>query len=581
MRNSELFYRKTYCENEKLTPTKDKLFDDKNITPCTKSHNEPRTENILFLKKFIANNNFNEKTYFLACLYFDYILSKSFYKKYKNDLKLDLIVISCVLLSSKFNENDPFIPNLRQIQTKNSQDNNYTLKEIKKYEELCVKLLYYKLDLILAYDYISLFFKIGVFTLDEKNTLKSSIGDIYNQCISILYEFVHDIKFPEFSQLEIALACMSLIREVQGVDHWIKLFEEIYHVNFEYFKNCYDVLKKRNKKLFQPKVNTYKKTELFLNLNLNLKDINLENLPFTPLKNKHTLSIFNIPNTTRDKKLKSIDYLFSKVKSTDIKESGRNLCIEQEEKEQQESVQKENLINSKITIKRDMIREILKENSSSFRENFIKENLMSAKEKIEKEDFDKIPSNNSTSFVRSSIGKISSLLKKRNITSLIDSKLIHNESAPDITSIIQTYNKESNKNLSNKKINASSSKIIPSLTKVMNIKKYQDSLTMNSSTTDSNLQNKYLLRQNTMINIKKDLFPSLKSISTNASSSQQVYKKPSCNIQEANTIYQKLNFYQKDSLGDFKKFSNLGKPEIDSDKLNTNFLKDRLIYKKK
>jgi hypothetical protein len=582
MRKSEIIFKKTNFDNESTMSESGKLYDDNKLIIRNKLDQNMRRENLQFLKEFITYHNFNIKSYFLACIYFDFILSKNFYRKYNNELKLDLIIISCGLLSSKFIENDPIVPNLRQIQKKNSLDSIYSINEIKKYEELCVKLLNYKLDHIQAYDYISLFFRIGVFTLDEKNTIKNSPDNLFNQCISILNEFSYEINFQEFSQLEIALASVSLIRETQGVDRWINLFEEIYQVKFEYFKNCYYVLKKSNSKLFQHKVNTYKKTELFLNLNL--KDLNVQNLPFTPYKNKNSLSIFNFPNTARDKKLKPIDYLYSQLKSTDLKEINKNFSKEHEEneKEQQESVQKENYLNSKIIIKkRDMIREILKENSLSFRENLLKENIITNNETKNKENSDKFNSNESNSFVISSIGKITSLLKKRTMTSFIDSKVIQKENSPDIRSLIESYTKESNRDFSHKKINSNSSKIIPSLSKVMNIKKYQDSLTMKCAISESNINNKSLLRQNTIINIKKDLFPSMKSISINTASAKHVHKKTSCNIQEANTIYKKVNFFPSESLGDSKKYTNVLKPEIDIGKLKTNFLKDRVIFKKK
>ena len=316
-------------------------LDDNN-----KLKKEVRTEVLLYLKIFITTNNYEDKTYYLACLYFDTIVSTSFYQKFKKEVKLDLVATSCVLLASKFIENDPLVPNLRGIQAINST-NLYNIKEIRKYEELCIKLLHYKLDLIIAYDYISIFFKIGIFLIEEKPNMKTSTDIdndvIYKQCLGILSEFVMDARFTEFSQMEVAFACIGLVREAEKLSPWNDVFANIYDVNFEDFKNCYELLKKRNKKFFAPKLMTYKK-ELNLNLNLNLNSLDVDNLPLTLFKNRNTLSLLTVPNTSREKKMKSFEFLFSQNFQNKIDHNTNQL------KEKINSKDKEKSLTSKILL---------------------------------------------------------------------------------------------------------------------------------------------------------------------------------------------------------------------------------------
>lgn len=177
---------------------------------------------------------------------------------FENNISLDNIdIISsiCVLLVAEYN--DCCIPSLLEEKLTNNEidilyhlENNKENKEhksnlrglfryIKKYiynykywEILCLKYLNYDLGKYSAYDYLILFFKLGIYFCEEN----IDIIDKLKFSINILDLIIYDEKFCDFSQYTFA---MSIIKVVFENDNFFdkKIFKYIYGVDLS--KNKY------------------------------------------------------------------------------------------------------------------------------------------------------------------------------------------------------------------------------------------------------------------------------------------------------------------------------------------------------
>ena len=102
----------------------------------------------------------------------------------------------------------------------------------KYWEVLCLKYLNYDLGRYSTYDYLILFFKLGIFFCEEN----INIIDRLKFCINILDLIIYDKKFCDFSQYTFA---MSIIKVVFENDNFFdkKIFKYIYGVDLS--KNKY------------------------------------------------------------------------------------------------------------------------------------------------------------------------------------------------------------------------------------------------------------------------------------------------------------------------------------------------------
>jgi hypothetical protein len=102
----------------------------------------------------------------------------------------------------------------------------------KYWEVLCLKYLNYDLGRYSTYDYLILFFKLGIFFCEEN----INIIDRLKFCINILDLIIYDKKFCDFSQYTFA---MSIIKVVFENDNFFdkKIFKYIYGVGLS--KNKY------------------------------------------------------------------------------------------------------------------------------------------------------------------------------------------------------------------------------------------------------------------------------------------------------------------------------------------------------
>ena len=156
---------------------------------------------------------------------------------YLNDptISLDLIEkISsvCLLLAVKFNECCTMESQINIgdfIHLLSSKINN--LNEI---EILCLKTLNYELGIYSSYDFINLFFSLGLifpnYTNINSNCKDSNVMNMYLKCINILEVIIDDYRSLEFTQYNIAISIIAM-----GVSDSkffsIETFKYIYGIN--------------------------------------------------------------------------------------------------------------------------------------------------------------------------------------------------------------------------------------------------------------------------------------------------------------------------------------------------------------
>ena len=83
----------------------------------------------------------------------------------------------------------------------------------KYWEILCLKYLNYDLGRYSAYDYLLLFFQIGIFFSEKEINININIIDNLKQCIKILDLIIYDKKGCDFSQYTLALSIINIVLE--------------------------------------------------------------------------------------------------------------------------------------------------------------------------------------------------------------------------------------------------------------------------------------------------------------------------------------------------------------------------------
>ena len=129
---------------------------------------EKRKEIIKVFHNVIHKLRFKSKTFYLALNLFDKIFSEN------SELTEFLFYgLACLILSSKFVENDCNIPRLSNFISTSKIECDIDL--IKQYEVNSIILLNYKLDNITAYDYVNLFLYNGIVFENEEILPHSNI----------------------------------------------------------------------------------------------------------------------------------------------------------------------------------------------------------------------------------------------------------------------------------------------------------------------------------------------------------------------------------------------------------------------
>ena len=245
----------------------------------------------------IALDN-TSQTFFLALYYMDLIFSsknnekifKLFYEERDDDLEADIstkdlfmISLTCLIIATKYNENDPHVPNIISFIKLCSQYSynkyNYDVNDISKVEVILTQFLKYKLNYFTIYHYFCFFFAHGFLfqkffknerTKDNMNKNKM-LEKIYIESREIMDKFVEDNenliyilgKNVYFTSIQILMCSVRHILNAEDLllepfKEQKNIFELIYGIKYDENKLLNEVLKVKIQKIYD---NLNKKNE--------------------------------------------------------------------------------------------------------------------------------------------------------------------------------------------------------------------------------------------------------------------------------------------------------------------------------
>lgn len=238
---------------------------------------------------------FNEESLFLAIHFIDIIANLSCSDPFINFEKVNFkkMAIACTLLSSKFTENDPNIPNVKDYEI--DKNHHYygqseSVNELKKLEVEYLILLDHKLNYSTPYDFLKMFSTISFFfkedfenfklfknlnsnpfdVIDNINddSFRKNISESYYKCQHLLLKFIQENQIfsvkNEFDSFRFVCAIIYFARELfyskltsennkisKKLSLWPQKMITIYNIKFDEFKEEYYLLKKYNYCLFR------------------------------------------------------------------------------------------------------------------------------------------------------------------------------------------------------------------------------------------------------------------------------------------------------------------------------------------
>ena len=131
---------------------------------------------LFYLIRKISNKMcFKSQTYFLSIYYLDILFSKN----KKIDCNYKILGLACLLLSAKYIENDPCVPNLSNFIKVYNNVVGYkyiiSVTDLFYAEVLTCKMLGYKLNYYTIYDFDSFFFGHGIIKIEQLRELNNGI----------------------------------------------------------------------------------------------------------------------------------------------------------------------------------------------------------------------------------------------------------------------------------------------------------------------------------------------------------------------------------------------------------------------
>ena len=234
--------------------------------------------------------DFNSQTYFLMLYYMDIIfthkdLEKIFYSHFtlwyqypmSNDLQMNnyvLLSLACLVVASKFNENDPSVPSMssyiRLLYEFSKKKYFFNLDSLFLAEIVILKILKYKLNYYTIYHYLIFFFTHGIVLKKtiERSKIYKKISErkimekVYIKVREIFDEIIESEKYYKYYcgkdnyeiVVEILLWCTEHILDEEIKDDE-NIFKLIYGINiapskkkemYNIIAQIYDKIKKRN-----------------------------------------------------------------------------------------------------------------------------------------------------------------------------------------------------------------------------------------------------------------------------------------------------------------------------------------------
>ena len=168
------FYESEIFPKEIIKEMKKNIFDNylkKSYHFITNDYLASRSSLFSLIRKISNKMGFKSQTYFLSIYYLDIIFSKN----KKIDCNYKILGLACLLLSAKYIENDPSVPNLPSFIKvyNNIIGYKYSISVLDLFyaEVLACKMLCYKLNYYTIYDFNSFFFGHGIIKIEQLREL--------------------------------------------------------------------------------------------------------------------------------------------------------------------------------------------------------------------------------------------------------------------------------------------------------------------------------------------------------------------------------------------------------------------------
>ena len=365
---------------------------------CHRETNKIYFQNRKEIKNLIKNINTcldnNSTTFFLSLFYMDLIFENYSLEEIMNEdntfnILLDdfykinhyvLLSLACLIISSKYNERDPHVPDLNSfLRIYNKYSKFYfifSLNDLMKAEVKILKILKYKLNYYSLYQFITFFFSNGI--LFEKNiqncslikkfkySEKKIIEKIYFKSREILdlliedytnYNILFNGKENYITAIEILLWSIENTLKIDIINNNNEqIFYSYYNININYNKHnkiysiIYNILnkdEKLNKNICNPINNNYNFNygNLFLDYQQDINKNKNNNLCAISVSNSiNDINIDNYQNQkvfseSKDKILNSFNILKNKINN--------NEYFDQTNEIDKENI---NILNSKVDL---------------------------------------------------------------------------------------------------------------------------------------------------------------------------------------------------------------------------------------
>jgi hypothetical protein len=270
-------------------------YKNKNYEKIDRIYLNCRKNLFNILNKISKRLKLKSQTYFLSIYLLDIIFSnEESVNIIKNEkLNYDKLSLSCLLISSKYCENDPLEPEL------NNYINNFEIstfyiqtisnEELIFYEVLSLKLLQYKLNYYSIYDFITFFFCHGIITEEQIKELKGDfkykkiLEKIYIKSRDYLNDIISKVYSIKFNSCYLAIFILEksineILKYEFKKDYFSEIFEKIYNINYknddEYIKIKDEINKIENFKNDYQKKKDLSPLKFISNENINSNIIN-------------------------------------------------------------------------------------------------------------------------------------------------------------------------------------------------------------------------------------------------------------------------------------------------------------------
>ena len=268
----------------------------KNLMKLINSHLENNSQT-LFLALYYMDLIFTHKD--LEKIFFSHFYTYNVYESF-NDIQMNnyvLLSLACLIVASKFNENDPHVPTnssyIRILYEYSKKEYIFNLPTLYMAEVVVIKLLEYKLNYYTIYHYLLFFFTHGIIfkkTIEKSNIFKKYserkiLEKIYIQTREIIDEIIDSEKYFNlyFGKNNYIIVIEILL---WSIEHTINLkindneniFKLVFDLNIEennhkeiytIIEDIYKYIKKRNNF-------GNKSTKIYPSSNTSFKAINLK-----------------------------------------------------------------------------------------------------------------------------------------------------------------------------------------------------------------------------------------------------------------------------------------------------------------